>query len=142
MKFVKSTIYWLPFILYMILIFYISSIPKPSMPMSDVWNIDKVYHLIEYSIFGLLAYYAFVNASFGIISKNAILLTVLFTAFFGATDEIHQFYVRGRQANVIDWIFDTVGGFLGVFCALLLNRLYQLWIANRKFDIKKEQEKK
>mgnify|MGYP006304384101 CR=1 FL=1 len=138
MKFVKSTIYWVPFILYMALIFYLSSIPQPPMPMSDVWNIDKVYHLIEYSIFSLLAFYAFVHAPFKIISENAILLAILFTAFFGATDEIHQLYVEGRQSNITDWLFDTAGGFLGVFCALLLRRLYQSWIFSRESDVKKK----
>ena len=138
MKFVKTAKYWLPFIFYMALIFYLSSRPDPRMPMPDVWNIDKIYHSIEYSIFSFLAYHAFAHTPLDILSKNAIVLVIIFTSFYGATDEIHQIFVQGRQANVIDWVFDAAGGFIGIICALFWRKVYRLWIDDRGLQIEKK----
>jgi VanZ family protein len=47
----------------------------------------------------------------------------LVASFYGATDEIHQFYVPGRTMEVYDWIADTLGGLLGSqACRLWLKR--------------------
>lgn len=132
MKFIKTVIHWLPFISYMTLIFYLSSLSQPSVPMSEVWNIDKVYHIIEYSIFSFLAFHALLHTPLDIISKNAIIVVILFTAFYGATDEIHQLFVQGRQANVVDWLFDVMGGFVGIFAASIWNKVYQSLSTSRE----------
>lgn len=34
-------------------------------------------------------------------------------AWFGATDEVHQAFVPGREAGITDWLFDTAGAWLG-----------------------------
>lgn len=134
MKIIKTLKYWLPLIFYMGLIFYLSSISHPSVPMKDVWNIDKIYHLIEYGIFGFLAFIAFVHTPLDILfrSKSPIIFAIVFTAFYGATDEIHQIFVPGRYASGVDWIFDVIGGFLGGFCASIVMKMYRSWIYNRE----------
>lgn len=40
-------------------------------------------------------------------------------ALFGALDEWQQAYVPGRQADVLDWLADLAGTFLGLACACL-----------------------
>jgi len=114
----------------MALIFYLSSLPQPSIPMPDVWSIDKIYHFIEYSIFSFLAFHAFVHTPLVTLSKNAIVWAVLFTSFYGATDEIHQLFVQGRYASVIDWVFDVAGGFIGIVWVCLWRKVYRLRIAD------------
>ena len=126
MKFAKMAKYWLPFIFYMALIYYLSSLSRPSVPMPDVWSIDKIYHLIEYGIFSFLAFYAFVNTPLDAFAKNAIVWAILFAAFYGATDEIHQLFVEGRQASVVDWVFDAGGGFVGIVWVHLWRKIYRL----------------
>lgn len=150
MKIIKTLKYWLPLIFYMGLIFYLSSISHPSVPMKDVWNIDKIYHLIEYGMFGFLAFIAFVHTPLDILfrsqslngfrSKSPIIFAIVFTAFYGATDEIHQIFVPGRYASGVDWIFDVIGGFLGGFCASIVMKMYRSWIYNRELSRIDEEE--
>ncbi|ANE44414.1 VanZ family protein [Deinococcus puniceus] len=33
--------------------------------------------------------------------------------WFGAIDEVHQAFVPGREAGIIDWFFDTAGAWVG-----------------------------
>jgi VanZ family protein len=49
--------------------------------------------------------------------KNHAMQTLAFVAciasLYGATDEIHQLFVEGRNCNAWDWVADTVGAILG-----------------------------
>jgi len=107
----------------MLLIFYISSLQKPSMPMSETWNIDKVYHSIEYCVFSILAFIAFVHTPIDRLSKKALLWALILGSLYGATDEIHQYFVTGRQASFIDWISDLFGASIGISCVYIFNKL-------------------
>ena len=115
--------FWLPAILYMLLIVALSSMTYPPAPQTDWDNIDKIYHLIEYGALGFLTLWAFMNSPWKWVSNRAVLFAILWTSFFGATDEIHQFFVPGRYASVFDWIFDTIGAIVGVFALRILLRL-------------------
>lgn len=42
--------------------------------------------------------------------RRALLLALLLTVTYGALDEVHQRYVRGRTPDPGDWVADTVGG--------------------------------
>lgn len=107
--------FWLPVYLYAFLIFILSSIPKLPYIGPDIPNLDKLLHIIEYGLFGLLLARAFENspAQF-MFSKNKILiLTIIISCLYGITDEIHQAFVPGRESSVWDVLFDTVGAFIG-----------------------------
>jgi len=39
--------------------------------------------------------------------------SLLSAAFYGMTDEIHQYFVPGRSADPWDWLADTVGANAG-----------------------------
>jgi len=119
-KFVK---FWAPAILYMLLIVILSSMSYPPVPQTGWYDIDKLYHVIEYCALGFLMLWAFMNAPWKWLSNHAILLAILWTSFFGATDEIHQYFVPGRYASVFDWVCDTIGAIVGVFAMYILLRL-------------------
>ena len=55
---------WVPPFLYMVLIFAISSLEQPPLPMPEFeWlTIDKLYHFVEYAILGALVARALVKA--------------------------------------------------------------------------------
>lgn len=113
----KKWIYWAPPLLYMALIFVISSLEQPPLPMPKFeWvTIDKVYHFIEYGILSVLLTIAFVNASPKWFPASWIWVTAaLFSILYGASDEIHQMFVPGRLATVADWVADVFGSIAGV----------------------------
>ncbi len=113
----KTVNYWAPPLLYMCLIFIISSLEQPPLPMPEFeWlTIDKLYHFVEYALLGAMLAFAFVNAP-----PRRLPLRWRWTAaaivaiLYGATDEWHQTFVPGRLATVADWVADVLGSIAGV----------------------------
>lgn len=113
----KKWIYWAPPLLYMALIFAISSLEQPPLPMPKFeWlTIDKIYHFIEYGILSVLLTIAFVNASPKWFPESRIwVAAALISILYGASDEIHQMFVPGRFATIADWVSDVIGSIAGV----------------------------
>ena len=48
---------------------------------------------------------------------------VLLATLFGVTDEIHQYFVPGRQADVFDVVADAVGALAGALFVAFLSRV-------------------
>lgn len=106
--------YWLPLYIYAGVIFYFSSIPKP-LPDIAIPYFDKFLHLIEYTVFGILAARAFKSSSREALRKNFKILACLAAALYGALDEFHQFFVSSRACDVFDLAVDSAGGTIGAF---------------------------
>lgn len=103
---------WLPAILYMILLFWLSSRPAPEevrwLPI--IFGL-KVSHMIEYGILFLLVRYALIQTT--TYNKPSIFaLALMITVLYGLTDEFHQIFVATRTARLIDVVADGVGGIL------------------------------
>lgn len=100
----------------MALIVVISSLEEPPAPPYKWTHIDKVYHLVEYSILGFLAFRAFRWGfiRMGLSPALVLLVTALFCVAFGMTDEIHQRYVAKRHASLGDLAADSVGTLIGI----------------------------
>ena len=110
--------FWFPVILYSGIIFWVSSIPNIRTPLPGV-RLDVFFHVLMYIPFGFLLARA-VHSTGVVIPKGALLGTVVLLSFlYGASDEIHQLFVQGRSAQVIDLIADTIGGMAGG-CIFLL----------------------
>jgi VanZ family protein len=102
---------WAPLILYMCGMWYISSIPLDA-PASDVPFSDKIYHIIEYALFGYLLArtVAFHTGS----SAGALFAVVMVLGtLWGASDEAHQYFVPCRDANISDIMADAAGVLAG-----------------------------
>lgn len=117
--------YWTPPLIYMGLIFVISSLEQPPLPMPKFeWlTIDKLYHFIEYGILGALLAIALVNVPLKQLPTNwrwtcAALIAIL----YGASDEWHQTFVPGRFATLADWVADVLGAIAGVLSVYLYYR--------------------
>ncbi|GJL55055.1 MAG: hypothetical protein NPIRA02_21870 [Nitrospirales bacterium] len=75
---------------------------------------DKLVHLIEYTILGLLTYRA-IRFSWGTqLGPLAACLTVFVVALFGCTDEFHQWFIPLRSTEVLDLMADIVGSVVGI----------------------------
>ncbi len=102
---------WLLPISYMVLIFIMSSLPHNAVVELPDSQIDRILkesmHLIEFAILYLLLVLAFVIN--GKLSIRTNLVIAIFSALYGASDEIHQFFVPYRSATLIDVIKDWIG---------------------------------
>lgn len=86
---------------------------------------DKVLHFTVFGLLGLLTARALDRGTDAIRSSRVLLAIVaLVMALLGACDEVHQYFVPGRRADVLDWVADLAGGVSGAFAwSLLATRL-------------------
>ncbi len=96
--------------LWMAVIFWLSS--KQSLPTPDLFQgQDKLEHLFAYGLLGFLFTLSFPPGRTGSFHKR-LLVIVMFVGLYGFSDELHQFFVPGRDASVWDLSADIAGGFL------------------------------
>jgi VanZ family protein len=101
---------WAPPLLYMAIIFYVSSQSNPLPAVTArVW--DKLLHASEYAVLGALLARALGGEGLGI--RAMVVTTILLASAYGATDEYHQSKVPQRQPDVADWMVDTFGASIG-----------------------------
>lgn len=78
--------------------------------------IRKSAHFLEYAVLGML----FSNVLLIYFeNKKLIVLCVFLCALYAVSDEIHQFFVEGRQCALRDVIIDTFGS----VCGTVLNTI-------------------
>ena len=97
------------FFLYLLLILIGSSIPGKSVPTIFTLSWDKLLHVIEYFLLGVLGYRAFEERN-----KNITIIISVFGILFGCFDEMWQSFIPGRYPSYYDVIADGIGVILGV----------------------------
>jgi VanZ family protein len=109
---IKYIIKFLPAVIWMMIIYYFSSIPTTSVVGTDTQRfiILKSFHLIEYAVLGILLYFAYKKYRYTIISAY----------LYAISDELHQSFTPGRNCRFTDTLFDLVGILIGLF---FINRL-------------------
>ena len=108
----KFNKYWLPVIIYAIIIFISSSMPESEL-VEKVGVSDKLLHLLGYSVLGYLFLRALFNYGYDTAKKQLILLAIFYSTLYGISDEIHQYFVPLRTPDVIDAVFNFFGSALG-----------------------------
>lgn len=107
----------LPIMLYCAGIFFLSGLSK--LPDAVSWLPDKIGHLILYCGLGWLA--AREIQRYCVRSSRWIWIgSAIFCLLYGMTDELHQYYVPGRTAEIGDLLADTAGGLLAGAAWVLL----------------------
>ena len=110
--------FWFPVILYSGIIFYVSSMPNVKIPLPGM-QFDKILHIVAYVPFGFLLVRGICNTKLSV-SRGMLLGIVLLSSFlYGLSDEVHQSFVPGRSASIIDMIADTIGGVVGGYVYIL-----------------------
>ena len=74
--------------------------------------IRKMAHYSIYAIGGILLYNYI--RTLNSITKKAILISILVGIIYAITDELHQYFMNGRSAQITDVIIDSLGIFTGV----------------------------
>ena len=103
-----SLLAWLPVVLYVALIFGLSSQPRLQ-PVLHFRNGDKVMHLLEYAGLGLLTARAFRRTAARGDHGRAALATLSFGILVAVCDEVLQSFVPGRDATAFDVVADIIG---------------------------------
>lgn len=104
---------WLPAVLYMALIWALSSMSLPDLPLDRVPLRDKGVHFVEYGLLGMLVAHATLRTWPHHAASRTLPLAVLITLSWAVLDEIHQAFVPGRSAEALDLVADTAGALAG-----------------------------
>jgi VanZ family protein len=73
---------------------------------------DKLIHATAYAVMGLLVWRVLVHHYQTRLWLS--LFSLLFCSLYGVSDEYHQSFIAGRDADVWDWLADTIGAGLMV----------------------------
>ena len=113
----KFVLRYLPVILWMLLIFLISS--KSDLPVNGTVTEDflskKLAHIFEYTVLMFLMFRA--------VGEKSPAQAFLYSLIFAFTDEIHQLFIPTRTGKLRDIGVDSIGLFVS---SILIIKL-QLW---------------
>lgn len=115
---------WAPVLLWMALIYSVSSQPSLPGPSGSVESfiVKKSGHVASYAVLAILTWRAFRW------QQGALILALIITALYGASDEWHQSFVPPRDASLRDVLIDTFGGGLGLLALSIVKRRFPvLW---------------
>ncbi|WP_300382408.1 VanZ family protein [Clostridium sp.] len=137
----KKIVAWILLLFWMSLIFYMSNQPADiSNGQSDLvirifsymgiklndhfgnlasFIVRKGAHFTEYLILYLLSY----NLNRYYFNKSAKLYSILFVFLYACSDEVHQFFIQGREMHIRDIIIDTSGGSFGYLVLFIKDKI-------------------
>jgi len=118
MRTIKKFSYWVPTIIWMMLIFYVSGRTSTELQLAFPFIEDlNPGHIAAYFVLALLAFYSFHKSRV----KRPFVATLVLAITYGITDEFHQSFVPTRQPDIADLVRDTIG----TLAALLVIRMKQ-----------------
>ena len=115
---------WLPLIAYCLAIYIQSDHPSPERLPTFAFS-DKILHFFAYSLLGIFFFRAFETLPLKNRRKLLILLSIGAATLYGISDEIHQYFVPFRQADIFDVIANVIGSICGVI-------IFDYWQIKRK----------
>ena len=101
----RLNIYWIISLLYMGMIFLFSSFSPPIKAPSFSFA-DKLAHVLAYGLLASLIYFAREKSR---VDFHPIFIPFSIAFLYGVSDEVHQYFVPGRDADVFDAVADAVG---------------------------------
>ena len=121
-------LFTLPAVIIAVVLFWLSSLTKlPNIDLGFKWS-DKAEHLIAYFGYGLTLVLAVFGNKKDIKFRNGILKVLIIGGLFGASDEIHQLFVPGRDCDFFDWVADISGISLSLLFINIIKNLFILRI--------------
>jgi VanZ family protein len=113
-KLKKFLIYWFPLIIYCLAIYIQSDRPGPEL-IPDVRFLDKFLHFGAYGLLGILFFRAYETLPLKNFKNLLMLISIGSATLYGVSDEIHQYFVPSRHADLMDVIANTIGSTCGVY---------------------------
>lgn len=110
----RIVVYWLPPLVWMGLIYFLSSFHKlQASPVS--WQdfvIRKTAHFLEFAVLFVL-YNRGLAKSTQLTRRKGLFLSLILTIGYAMTDEFHQTMVLGRTGKPFDILIDSLGALAG-----------------------------
>ncbi|MFA5047541.1 MAG: VanZ family protein [Patescibacteria group bacterium] len=106
---------WILLILWLALIFVLSSVQRFPVDLSrtEYGIISNIIHLLLYAVLCWFFTRAFYYSRVPL--KKALFYAFILTLLYGASDELHQNFVAGREMRLDDWLIDAVGALVVLF---------------------------
>lgn len=104
-------------VLWMLLIWLVSSIPSKDLPTVNIWSGDKLAHILVYFIWGLLVSTYMRTRTAATKTYLGVFVLMWISA---ALDEYHQRFIPGRSVSIYDFYANSFG-----LLSALLTGLYQ-----------------
>jgi VanZ family protein len=105
--------HWLPLVAYCLAIYIQSDYPSPERIPTFAFS-DKILHFLAYGLLAILFFRAYATLPLKDRINMMILLSIGSATLFGISDEIHQYFVPFRQADILDAIANAIGSICGV----------------------------
>jgi VanZ family protein len=102
---------WTPVVAYMLAIFYVSGLSIAPLPEEVS---DKTGHFVAYAGLALLCVRAVGGGLPCRVVLRVAVLALAIAGGYGIFDEVHQWFVPGRSADVYDWFADITGVSIGI----------------------------
>ena len=96
-------------LVYCVIIFALSSISRAPAALQWITSYDLAIHAVVYAGLGWLAGMTVRKGAVPWRGWRLWAAPIAFAAVYGASDEIHQFFVPGRYCALADWIADVAG---------------------------------
>ena len=124
----RLILYWAPLLAWMTVIFALSAqtpetVERASSPVRGLPFLieDVTVHTAEFGVLAVLVY-RLLTSYRTLVSPYLGVAVLLFTIGYGATDELHQSVVPGRDPSWLDLGYDSLGALVGLLVAELAMR--------------------
>lgn len=118
MKIRQIAVAWLPAVLWMAFIFYLSAQSRPL--RTPPTGLSYVAHFCEYAVLAFLLFWAQLSrGSWKGRLALSLAISFILATLYGASDEFHQSFVAGRDASVLDFAADAAGA---AFALIIIGR--------------------
>ncbi len=119
---VPKQIYFLAALLWAGVIAFFCLIQLNNVPLGEVSNLDKLVHVFFHFVLTILCFLFVQKYTNAINSLKPILISLLFSVFFGIGIEIAQeLFTTTRHADVFDVLANLSGAILGVAVIILFD---------------------
>jgi len=115
----RRLLFWVPPVAIALLIFWLSSRSTYPGGIELPYPWDKLAHASVFGALALALELTFRHLPKGMPLHRRHLLIFVLVSCFGASDEIHQRFVPGRDCDVLDWMADSMGAALGLALSCL-----------------------
>jgi VanZ family protein len=94
-------------------------------------HFDKGAHFLEFTVLAVLLFFGYFK-SIGADLKIKAFFTFITATLLAIADEIHHYFVPGRESDILDVIADVGGIIFGLFLFWYFSRRIRLKIFNNK----------
>lgn len=122
-RLLKWIFFWLPPIIWMNLIFLLSSKTRIGVSEVQLFNfiIFKTLHIIEYAILYLLLFRGFYLSINKKPTSKTYVMAFVIAVLYASSDEIHQAFIPTREGTIRDIFIDTIG--ISIMYILIKNNI-------------------